>query len=418
VSPKSTGDQTALTAIERHDTVVIGGGQAGLAISRYLSDQKRDHVVLERARVAERWRSERWDSMYFQFPNWALRLPGFRHGGDDPEGFSHSRDVVRYIEDYARAIAAPLRTGMAVRSLERDSERFRIATADATFESSRVVIATGPFQRPFVPPFASALPAHIHQVTANDYRNPNELPPGAVLIVGSGASGAQIAEELYQRGRKVFLAVNRHRRVPRRYRGRDCLTWLLEFGAYETKVEDLRGGMTDPTILVTGVNGGHDIDLRRFARDGVVLIGRMTGVADGAAHFAGDVEPHLAEADRYCAEFKRRVDDHIRDKGLSAPEDDSAAAAGSTPVHAPQRLDLKAEGITSVIWCTGYRSDFGWVHLPIFDARGAPLQKRGVTPCPGAYFLGLHWMHKFKSAAMFGIEEDAEYLARQIAGTR
>jgi putative flavoprotein involved in K+ transport len=406
-----------VTVIERHDTVVIGGGQAGLAISHYLAEQKRDHVVLERARVAERWRSERWDSMFFQFPNWALRLPGFRHGGSDPEGFSHSRDVVRYIEDYARAIAAPVRTGMEVVSLTRDGDRFQIVTADVMFESSRVVIATGPFQKAWVPPFASALPSGIHQVTANDYRNPEQLPPGAVLVVGSGASGAQIAEELYQRGRRVFLAVNRHRRVPRRYRGRDCLTWLLEFGAYETRVEDLPGGKTEPTILVTGVNGGHDMDLRRFARDGVVLLGRMTGIADGKASFADDIEPHLAEADRYFAAFRRRVDDHIRSNGLSAPADDSAVATASAPVRSPQQLDIKAEGISSVIWCTGYRSDFNWVRLPIFGAGGAPLQRRGVTPCPGAYFLGLHWMHKFKSGAMFGIEEDAEYLAGQIAAT-
>src|SRR5215211_1129764 len=227
---------------ERHDTVIIGGGQAGLAMSHHLRERSREHIILERQRVAERWRSERWESLYFQFPNWSLQLPGYSYKGDQPDAFAHHVEVTRFIENYALFIDAPLRCGADVLSLERDpTGRFIISTRDAVIEASRVVMATGPFQQPSLPALSPSMPADICQLHASQYFNPEQLPTGAVLVVGAGSSGCQIAEELYRRGQTVYLSVSRHRRAPRRYRGRDLLWWLFAMGRFDTTIDSLPG---------------------------------------------------------------------------------------------------------------------------------------------------------------------------------
>ena len=404
---------------ERHDTVIIGGGQAGLAMSHHLRERSREHIILERHRVAQRWRNERWDSLCFQFPNWSLQLPGYAYKGDEPDAFAHHEEVTRFIEGYAGFIDAPLRCGAGVASLERDpaSGRFVIATHDTTIEASRVVIATGPFQRPSLPASNPSLPADLVQLHASQYFNPEQLPNGAVLVVGTGSSGCQIAEELYRCGRTVYLSVGRHRRAPRHYRGRDLLSWLFAMGRFDTTVDSLPGRRIPPPLLLTGVNGGHDVDLRRFAADGVVLLGRYKGGADGKLEFGDDLENILADADETDAEFRRSVDAHVRTTGIPASDPDSADQAPMpiATIKPVTTLDLRTAHITSVIWCTGYQFDFDWVRLPVFDAQGAPSQQHGVTSCPGAYFLGLHWMHKFKSATLFGVGEDAAYIAEHMA---
>jgi putative flavoprotein involved in K+ transport len=407
---------------ERHDTVIIGGGQAGLAMSYHLREQSREHIILERRRVAERWRSERWDSLCFQFPNWGLELPGYAYKGDNPDGFAHHEEVTRFIEEYAHFIRAPVRCGADVTSLERDSTsgRYVIAMRDALIEASRVVIATGPYQRPSVPALSLSLAPGIVQLHASQYFNPQQLPTGAVLVVGAGSSGCQIAEELNHCGRTVYFSVSRHRRAPRRYRGRDLSWWLLEMGLFDATIDSLPGRKAPPPLALTGVHGGHDIDLREFAADGVRLLGTLQGIDDGNLAFGEDLEANLAHADESAAEFRRSVDEHVRASGILALESDGAG--GPLPLP-PARwkpadlLELKSAGVTSVIWCTGYKLDFDWVRLPVFGERGAPLQQRGVTSCPGAYFLGLNWMHKHKSSTLFGVGEDAAYIAKHMAAS-
>jgi putative flavoprotein involved in K+ transport len=402
--------------------VIIGGGQAGLAMSYFLREQGREHVVVERRRPAERWRSERWDSLYFQFPNWSFQMPGHHYEGDAPDAFAHYSEVIRYLEVYADAIEAPLRCGVNVASLTHDpaTGRFRIVTPDSALEASRVVIATGPFQRPVIPRLAPSLPTDVFQVHSSLYRNPDALPAGAVLVVGSGGSGSQIAEELVQAGRRVFLTVSRHRRVPRNYRGRDALWWSGRLGRFEVNVESLPGRSPLSTILYTGVGGGRDMDVRRLGDDGAVLLGRLLDCSGTRLSFDASAPAHLAFADESCAEFTRAIDNYIRETAMDVPErgvetKPTTAAARGDPVL---ELDLRSANITSVIWCTGYGFDFGWVQLPIFDDRGTPVQRRGVTSVPGAYFLGLHWMHKFKSGTLWGVGEDAAYLAEHMLASK
>jgi len=404
---------------ERHDTVIIGGGQAGLAMSYHLRERSREHIILERHRLAQRWRNERWDSLCFQFPNWSLQLPGYEYKAGEPDAFAHHEEVTRFIEGYAGFIEAPVRCGADVVFVDRDSSsgRFVVATRDMTLEASHVVIATGPFQRPSLPALNPSLPTDLLQLHASQYFNPEQLPKGAVLVVGTGSSGCQIAEELYRHGRTVYLSVGRHRRAPRRYRGRDLLSWLFAMGRFDTAVDSLPGRRIPPPLLLTGVDGGHDVDLRRFAADGVGLLGRFVGGTDSALEFGEDLEKSLADADETDAEFRRSVDAHVRMTGIPASDPDSAdqPPIPITRTKPATTLNLKAAHVTSVIWCTGYKFDFDWVRLPVFDTHGAPSQQRGVTSCPGVYFLGLHWMHKFKSATLFGVGEDAAYIAEHLA---
>src|SRR5215208_5394338 len=340
---------------EQHDTVIIGGGQAGLAMSYHLRDRGREHIILERKRVAERWHSERWDSLAFQFPNWALQLPGFVYAGEHPDAFAHYREVASFVDDYARFIDAPVRCNAEVTSLRRegDTGKFVIETKGLAVESSRVVVATGPFQRPSLPDLSGALPHGIVQVHASTYRNPDQLPPGAVLVVGSGASGCQIAEELYQSGRPVYFSVSRHRRAPRRYRGRDLTWWLISMGRMDQKIDSFPGRQMPPSVVITGVSGGHGINIRQFARDGVVILGRLTGIDRNQLWFGSDAEDVLAVSDKAYLDFKRMADDFANTNKLDLVSEEPTAVH-CTPIEIIPSLDLTATNITSVVWGTGY----------------------------------------------------------------
>jgi putative flavoprotein involved in K+ transport len=397
-------------AIERIDTVVIGGGQAGLTMSHCLTRNGREHVVLERHRVAERWRSERWDSLRFQFPNWAMQLPDFVYAGTDPDEFAPRDDVVRFIEAYARFIRAPVRVGVEVRSLRRALDGFRIDTADATIAASNVVIATGPYQRPAIPAMADGI-RDVVQISASQYRNAAQLPPGGVLVVGAGASGCQIAEELLQADRQVVLSVGAHRRVPRRYRGRDFIWWIDALGL-DDKVAD-QGATRQAPLLISGANGGRTVDLRRYAASGMMLAGRFRAARNGIASFESDLAANLAGGDEAYAGFVRAADAHVAQAGLTLP--DEPPCGGASPEPAPvETLDLRAAGISSIIWATGYRYDFAWIDLDVFGTNGTPIHRRGVTAVTGAYFLGLPFLHKTKSSFLSGVGEDAAYLAARI----
>ncbi len=404
---------------ERVETVIIGGGQAGLAMSYHLSRLGREHVILEEKWPGHRWRTERWDAFAYQLPNWTLQLPGYGYQGDDPEGFVARDEVARFVEGYSAFIRAPVRGGVRVTALKQKpgAERLLVESNDITIEAANAIVATGPYQKPAIPRLAAAMPSWLFQVHSSAYRNPGQLPPGVVLVVGSGASGCQITEDLREGGRQVYLAVGSHRRMVRRYRGRDITWWRMKMGVCDQPVdtvspEDRRTGFGFGNI--TGVHGGYDIDVRRFPSNGVVLLGHIRDVEDGKLIFALDLEQSLALADASCHRFLRSVEEYIKKTGLDAPEPDAPSTSYTVPTPITT-VDLRAAGITSVVWATGFRDDFGWVHLPVFDDAGQPIHHRGVTRRSGLYFLGLRWLHTLLSSFVRGVGRDAEYLAEYIA---
>ena len=407
---------------ERVDVVIVGGGQAGLALSYYLTAQGRSHLVLEQDRIVESWRSKRWDSLCLIAPNWSLRLPGFEYDGDDPDGFMGKDEVVARLETYARSFAAPLREGVRVTAIERGpaDPHFLVRTKGDSYRASQVVLATGALQLPRVPACAARVPANVTQVVAPAYRNPQSLPPGAVLVVGSGETGCQIAEELVRAGRRVFLAGGRSWWEPRRYRGRDIAAWMRLAGWFERTVDELppgvRTGQSNPQL--TGGDGGHDISGHTLAREGVRLLGRLQDVRDGRAVFAADLAANLAWGDEQARSWLQTIDDLIAQQGLEAPHEDWPDDLLMSEDHSyevPTELDLADAGISTFIWAMGYRPDLEWVGLPFLDTDGYPIQRRGVTRVPGLYIIGLDWLHTARSGLFTGVGEDAAYLAVQIA---
>jgi putative flavoprotein involved in K+ transport len=405
--------------VEQIETLVIGGGQAGLTMSHRLKQRGLSHLVLERHRIAERWRSERWDGLKFQFPNWSVRLPDFSFPHTDPDAFATTGEIVDFIDAYAAVVAPPLRCGVDVKRLRpRDGGSGFIAeTVDGTIEARNVVVATGPYQRALIP---DLLRDHASfQVHANRYQNPEQLPPGAVLVAGSGASGAQIAEELHRAGRRVYLSIGRHNRLPRRYRGRDLIWWLGEMGIDRTTVE--QRGPSRLLPVISGAYGGQTIDFRRFAADGITLLGRLQAAQDGVIEIATGLADDLANGDAGYATFLNMVDAHIKARGLDMPDDPDARLMLAEPpcVTAPlRRLALGAEGIGAVIWATGYGVDFGWIEVPVLDFGGEAVHRNGITGVPGLYFLGLQWLSKMKSSFLSGVGDDAAALADHIAARR
>ena len=406
--------------VERVDTLVIGGGQAGLAMSHMLGKRGLAHLVLERRRVAERWHSERWDGLRFQFPNWSISLPDFpsRHG--DPEGFATPNEIADFITAYAAFIGAPVRCGVNVSALRRrdGASGFIAETSNGVIEADNVVVATGPYQRPRIPPLLGD-DSGVFQLDASRYKNPAQLPPGAVLVVGSGASGAQIAEELLRAGRRVYLSVGQHRRMPRRYRGRDLIWWLDEMGLLQRPTEERGPERSLP--LISGAFGGNTIDFRQFAAEGVTLLGRMERANNGVIEFAPDLAKRLAYGDASYTIFLDMVDAHVEARGLDMPKDPNARAVLPDPLCLTEpmlRLDIGTAGIGAVIWATGYDFDFGWIELPVLNPRGEPVHVRGITGVPGLYFLGLQWLAKLNSSLLSGVGDDAAVLADHIATRR
>jgi putative flavoprotein involved in K+ transport len=403
--------------VERVQTLIIGGGQAGLAMSHRLRQRGLAHLVLERHRIAERWCSERWDGLKFQFPNWSVRLPDFPFAHSDPDGFATSREIADFITAYAAFIAAPIRCGVLVTALRcrDDGASFVAETSDGPIEAGNVVVATGPYQRPVIPALLRDSP-DLFQVHASRYQNPNQLPSGAVLVIGSGASGAQIAEELLRAGRRVFLSVGRHTRLPRRYRGRDLIWWFNALGLFQMTPEQRRPIRVYPAI--TGAYGGHTIDFRRFAADGVTLLGHLEAMHEGVIDLAAGLADSLADGDAIYTTFLDMADAHVERHGLNMPEDAAARLMLPDPpcvVEPIRRLDISAAGIGAVISATGYGVDFGWIDIPVLDRRGQPIHRAGITDIPGLYFLGLQWQSKMSSSFLSGVGDDAADLAGHIA---
>ena len=401
---------------EHHDTVVIGGGQAGLAMSSVLKERGLEHVVVERRRVGERWRTERWESLRFQFPNWSLELPGYSYSGNDADGFAHWREILRIIEEYAASTRAPVREHTEVTGLRVEDNGFVLSIPDGTIHADRVVVATGPFQRPRIPQLYEGIAPSVLQTDPTRYRSPADLPEGAVLVVGSGASGCQIGEELLRAGRTVFLSVSRHRRVPRRFHGRDVYWWLERMGRFGQTIDTFPGRQWPPSTAVTGVNGGYDVNVRQMAAEGIRVLGRVLGASDGTLAIARNANDVLDEADAAFASFVASA----REFAAAHPDMELADEEPPVPAVLPgivdevDSLDLRREDVAAIVWATGYEYDYGWLRAPVFDAQGRPLQQRGVSAVPGLYFLGLHWMHTFKSGLFSGVGSDAEYLAQHI----
>jgi len=400
------------------DTVVVGGGQAGLAVSYYLRQQGREHVVLERApAVANAWRNQRWDSFTLVTPNFQVRMPGAEYKGSNPYGFMSRVEVVKYFDDYVDRFGLPVHTEVEVFSVDRSGEQYLVRTSEGDYTAENVVIATGLYQSPKIPAFNKRIPADILQIHSMEYRNPSSLPEGAVLVVGTGQSGAQIAEELYQSGRKVYLSIGSTGRVPRRYRGRDINQWFTCLGKFDTKVEELPSPRAkfDAHPQISGKNGGETLNLHQFARDGVTLLGHVRDARAGKLIVASDLKETLAKVDQFEAGALKMVDEYILAKGLNIPRETVPQWRDGYAQKVIMELDLKESGITSVVWATGYTFDYSLVKLPVVDADGYPVQERGVTGYNGLYFLGMPWLHSRRSGILFGVGDDAAYLAAHIA---
>lgn len=404
-------------SVEKVDTLVIGGGQAGLAMSEHLSKRGVPHLVVERHRIAERWRSERWDSLVANGPAWHDRFPSRSFASIDPDSFASKDEIVAYFEAYAEQIAAPVRCGVEVHELRRraDGSGFVAETSQGAIEATNVVAATGPFQRPIIPALVPG-DVGVLQIHSAQYRNPAQLPGGAVLVVGAGSSGAQIADELQRAGRPVYLSIGPHDRPPRRYRGRDFVWWLGALGHWDAKA--IQPGMEHVTISVSGAHGGHTVDFRRLAAGGITLLGQAKTFRDGVMNFAPDLAGNIARGDANYLSVLDTADDYAATHGLDLPADPGARVREPDPdclTNPVLALDLAKAGVSAIIWATGYALDFGWVKLEAFDEKGRPLHKHGVSAVPGFYFLGLPWLSSRASAFIWGVWRDAEHLAEQIA---
>jgi putative flavoprotein involved in K+ transport len=397
--------------------VIVGGGQAGLSISYCLSQRNVEHIILERDRIGYEWRDRRWDSFCLVTPNWQCQLPDFPYPGDDPDGFMVREEIVHYIEAYAQFFNPPIIEGVAATRLRRDRKgRYLVGTTHGELIAGQVVMATGPYQVPLIPRLADRLPDELTQLHSSQYRNPDQLPPGAVMVVGTGQSGCQIAEDLHLAGRQVHLAVGSAPRVSRFYRGRDVVAWLDAMGYYRKAVNEFADADAvrfRVNHYVTGRDGGRDIDLRAFARQGMRLYGRLTAVTGTTLRFAPDLRRNLDQADAVSESIKDSIDRYIDSHGIDAPTEPRYTPVW-VPDNEPTEVEIGDAGIASVIWSTGFGRDDRWIEVPVFDGRGYPTHDRGVTSSPGLYFLGLPWQHTWGSGRLAGVANDAAYLADRI----
>ncbi len=404
-------------AVEKTDVLVVGGGQAGVAMSEHLGTRGIAHLVLERGRIAERWRMERWDSLVANGPAWHDRFPGMTFADLDPDAFAAKDTVADYFAAYAAKIDAPIRCGVEVTSVRRHNDRpgFRVETSAGEIDATYVVAATGPFQVPVIPPVVPA-DAPVLQMHSNEYRSPDQLPDGAVLVVGAGSSGTQIADELLSSGKRVYLSVGAHDRPPRRYRGRDFVWWLGVLGKWDA--EPPKSNTAHVTIAVSGAHGGQTVDFRRLAARGMTLLGVTQTYSDGVLSFAPDLAGNLAKGDANYLSLLDEADAYVARNNLDLPEEPAARIIDPDPPCVTDPildLNLADAGITSILWATGYATDFGWLQVNAFDDQGRPKHQRGVSTERGVYFLGLPWLSQRGSSFIWGVWHDADYIAEHIA---
>jgi len=407
--------------MRRIEVVIVGGGQAGLAMSRSLTDRGIENVVLERGRIAERWRSERWDSLRMLSPRWQSRLPGFSYDGPDPYGYMSRLEVIAYLERYATSFDAPLESGVTVTAVRSGPGGYRVDTDAGSWSVPNVVIATGHSDQANVPALATGLSGDVHQVVPSDYKRPAQLPEGGVLVVGASATGIQLAEEIHASGRPVTLAVGHHTRLPRTYRGQDVLWWMEAMGIFDERAEavrDLEAARRQPAFQLIGTPERRTLDLTSLHVSGVRLVGRALGAEGRRMVFADDLVESVVAADAKLAKLRVRIDDFAAglafDGRLEPPE-----PFAMTPLpDAPTRLDLSAEGIRTVLWATGYRRSYRWLHVPVLDERGEIRHVGGVTDAPGLYVVGLRFLRRRKSSFLDGQADDAPELAEHLAQRR
>jgi putative flavoprotein involved in K+ transport len=399
------------------DVAIVGGGQAGLATSWYLTQAKVDHVVLEAGRVAETWRSRRWDSFCLVTPNWTVMLPGAMYAGPDPDGFMPCAELVGYFQSWADSFDAPVEESTPVRAVEADDGAFVLSLPEGKLKARRVVIASGAYHRAHRPAGTERIPEDVQQLLAEEYHNPGALPPGAVLVVGSGQTGCQLADEIRQSGREVFLACGRCGWLPRRMDGRDTMWWALQSGFLDRTPNKLPSPaarlLCNPSW--SGHDGGKDLHMRTLLRDGVELLGRFTGAEAGKLMFADDLAASADFGDARWADFRSYADAYCASTGTARPAYDIPPPLR---IKTRSELDVKGDGIGTVIWTTGYRPEYGWVRFPVFDEMGFPVQLDGRTSVQGLYFVGVHWLRKFKSPILCGVGEDAEVVSRHIVESR
>jgi putative flavoprotein involved in K+ transport len=396
-------------AAPHYRAVVVGGGQAGLSASYWLSRAGLDHVVFEKKTAMHKWREERWDAFCLVTPNWQCQLPGHAYDGPDPNGFMVKEQILDYLEGFQRKVDAPIREHVEVHAVDKEGAGFRITTTEGVCTADAVFLATSLYGKPSIPRFANRIPDSILQVHTAEYRNAGALPDGPVVVVGSGQSGAQIAEDLHLAGRKVHLVTGNAPRCARFYRGRDVVDWLWDIGQYEITVANDGMGHKrhDTNHYLTGRDGGRDIDLRAFARQGMELYGRLVGVEKGRMIFEQNLRANLDEADRVYNGINALIDKYIAEKGVSAPEGGAYKPVWQ-PDDEPAELDLVAAGVAAVVWATGFTADWSYVRLPIFDGTGYPANRRGVTSVPGVYVLGLPWLWTWGSGRFLSVGRDAE----------
>lgn len=401
-----------------YPVVIIGGGQAGLAMSWSLTQKNIKHVILERHRLAWAWREQRWDNFCLVTPNWQCKLPGFAYNGKDPHGFMVKDEIISYIESYAKSFNAPLRERVNVERVTKEGTQFLIQTSDGTYQAKQVVIAVGNYHRPRFPDIVNKLPPHIAQVHSAHYKSADHLPPGEVVVIGSAQSGAQIAEDLHLSGRKVHLCVGSAPRVSRFYRGRDVVDWLEDMGHYRLTVDNHSLGedaRRKTNHYVTGRDGGRDIDLRAFALKGMALYGRLLGFNHGRLQTGNDLKQNLDAADATSQKIKDSIDAWINENAIEAPLEQRYQ-----PVWQPdhERCEIDLTPISAIIWAVGFHTDFSWIECPAFNEKGYPIHQRGVSTEEGLYFLGLPWLWTWGSGRFEGVGEDARWLSDAIAKAR
>ena len=405
--------------IKKHySVIVVGGGQAGLSISYCLKGKGIDHIVLEKNHLGYSWQNKRWDTFCLVTPNWQCTLPGYHYPGDNPEGFMERDAIVEYIKDYAKSFKPPIKEGVEVFSVKKNNSQglFELASSIGNYTADQIVVATGSYHQAKVPRMAERFAGEVIQLHSSEYKNPNSLPEGEVLVVGSGQSGCQIAEDLHLAGRKTHLCVGGAPRSPRKYRGKDVVDWLDKLGYYDLSIDkhaDPESVRNKTNHYLTGRDGGHEIDLRQFALEGMQLYGSLKDIQGDRLKFKPNLKHNLDHADDVAESIKRTIDEYIARKEIDAPTE-----AAYQPVWQPEevaQLDYKKSNITSVIWCIGYQTNFSWVKIPVFDGKGYPSHDRGVTSARGLYFVGLPWLYTWGSGRFSGIARDAEYLSDYIA---
>jgi putative flavoprotein involved in K+ transport len=402
-----------------YPVIVVGGGQAGLSVSYYLKGRGIDHIVFEKNQIGYAWREKRWDSFCLVTPNWQCQLPGFPYQGNDPDGFMVKDEIVQYIEHFAASFEPPVREGAEVLRLRQDEtqNRFEVQTTIGLYTAEQVVVATGSYHRPQIPCIGEQLPIGIVQIHASEYKNPDALPEGSILVVGTGQSGCQIAEDLHLARRKVHLCVGSAPRSPRRYRGKDVVAWLDRMGYYDMPIDEHAQKdkvRSKANHYLTGRDGGREIDLRQFALEGMQLHGRLMKVIGTQLQFNSDLKENLDQADSVSESIKRTIDRFIESNQITAPTEPPYQPVWEPSDEKPT-IDVVQENIKTVIWCTGYQTDFRWIEVPVFDGKGYPSHERGVTSVRGLYFLGLPWLYTWGSGRFSGIARDAAYLTDYLA---